>query len=477
MAKAIINRPRSELKSLTDCMYFINGKCKLNDTCHYRHCQAAAAQTNNCFRWPKLCKDSNCPYRHPAPPSSKTIDKKKRIMSEPSIANLLQPTPQPSQLQQEGLISFFWDIENVPIPKAQKPFDIVQRIRQKLVVEAGLREYSFSCFCNSTTISQDNQLSLFHGNVRIIHVPDRKPGAVDRQIMLELDRFERAHRPPATIVLISGDIDFVGKLSDLRHQARFHVIVIHNKPAKAELKQTVNAHYAWETFTDPPSLMTEAIIHNKPVNAHNAGWEAFANPPSLMTEAISSNSLVNELTRRPPQSYRMNNQNNNGNLRRVDPSPNRSSPSAKSRPTTAKKQLHKCPKCPDEFGSIQALRQHQDAKDHLFECPICDETFTTLDGITQHQKAKGHYEAEYQCEQCTRRFTKLDGLNQHQRATSHNGLKMQTSSVTNGSIWDETPPLIVPQRNMSMPNTMQGTPMSIILQGIEALVQHYPKQK
>ena len=171
----------------------------------------------------------NCPLRHPGGPS-----------------RLPKPAPQEAEL-----VSFFWDIENVPIPKGQKPFEIVQRIRQKLVTEPGLQEVDFSCYCNINTIPEVNQQSLSHANVRIVHVPDRKPGAADGKIMLDLDRFERGHRPPATIVLISGDIDFIGKLSDLRHRARFHVIVIHNKPAKEELKVTVNAHYAWELFTEP----------------------------------------------------------------------------------------------------------------------------------------------------------------------------------------------------------------------------------
>ncbi|CAF4310442.1 unnamed protein product, partial [Rotaria sordida] len=54
----------------------------------------------------------------------------------------------------------------------------------------------------------------------------------------------------ATVVLISGDIDFVGKLNDLRHQAEFQVIVIHNKLAKDELKATVNAYFSWKLFTN-----------------------------------------------------------------------------------------------------------------------------------------------------------------------------------------------------------------------------------
>jgi DNA-directed RNA polymerase subunit RPC12/RpoP len=449
MAKASVKSSGYALKPFTDCMYFINGHCKLNDKCQYRHCQEAAAQTNNCFKWPATCRNVNCHYRHPAPPP-KTEDKTKKQKSEPSTVNRLPPQPPPPQARQEGLISFFWDIENVPIPKAQKPFDIVHRIRQKLVVEVGLREYNFTCYCNTTTISQENQLSLFHANVRINHVPDRKPGAVDRQIMLELDRFERAHRPPATIVLISGDIDFVGKLSDLRHQAGFHVIVIHNKPAKSELKATVNAHYPWELFTQPEQQPVAGANRIEP--------------------------LIPELTRRAPQSYRLNTPKPNDNLRQVEPSPTRLSASAKARPVSTKKQLHSCPKCTNEFESIQALRQHQEVKDHLFDCPICDECFTTLDGQTQHQKAKGHYEAEYICGQCSRRFAKFDSLYQHQQATGHNGFIGPAATNTDVYIHPQvTPPSVLPKNNQNQNNFAQDATMLVMQQGIEALVQFLPK--
>jgi hypothetical protein len=442
MAKATVRKPQYDLKIFTDCMYFINGHCKLNDKCRYRHCQEAVAQTNSCFKWPKTCRDIKCRYRHPAPPP-KSIDKRTRSTSEQStVIHSPRPPSSVPQPRQDSLVSFFWDIENVPIPRAQKPFDIVQRIRQKLVIEPNLREYNFTCYCNSTTISKDNQLSLFHANVRIVHIPDRKPGAVDRQIMLELDRFERAHRPPATIVLISGDIDFVGKLSDLRHQAGFHVIVIHNKPAKEELKATVNDHYAWETFTQPQQLMTGASNIDNPVN---------------------------ELTPRIPQPYRMNTQNNTGNLRRTEPSPDRASATVKSRSTPSKKQIHRCPKCTNEFESIQALRQHQEAKDHLFDCPVCDECFTTLDGQTQHQKAKGHLGTGITCFDCNRHFTKLDSLSQHQQATGHNGAVSVGTVDPFGLFTNVSPPANIPKTNHQDAKTM------IIEQGIEVLLQHLPK--
>ena len=445
MAKASVGHPKTDLKRFTDCMYFLNGHCKLNEKCRYRHCSAAAAQTNSCFKWPKICRNLHCPYRHPAAPKT---DDKKRQQRSGSTSNT-SVTSQPSATRQEGLISFFWDIENVPIPRAQKPFDIVQRIRQKLVVNAGVREYNFTCYCNSTTISQENQLSLFHANVRIVHVPDRKPGAVDRQIMLELDRFERAHRPPATVVLISGDIDFVGKLSDLRHQAGFHVIVIHNKPAKTELKATVNAHYAWELFTEAPAATS------------------------------------NEFNARVSQPYRMSSTSSDGNLHAVEPSPPRSIPTAKPRPPSHPKPTHQCPKCTSEFDSVQALRQHQDAKDHLFECPICDETFVTLDGQTQHQKSKGHFTPEYICSGCNRRLTTWDGLFQHQQATGHNGyigpdppsldLFFQGPTLPSSLRPPLIPTRVLPTNQQTNRDLIQDANAFVIQQGIQALVQHLPR--
>jgi meiosis arrest female protein 1 len=433
MAKAMDIRISSDLKAFTDCMYFMNGNCKLNDKCRYRHCREAAAQTNNCFKWPKTCRDVKCPYRHPTLPHNPGEKKKKPF---PESTNL-NPISAQASVPQEGFISFFWDIENVPIPKAQKPFDIVQRIRQKLVISTGLREYNFTCYCNSTMISQENQLNLFHANVRIVHVPDRKPNAVDRQIMLELDRFERAHRPPATIVLISGDIDFVGKLSDLRHQAGFHVIVIHNKPAKTELKATVNAHYPWELFTQAP------------------------------TEASALETSINALNMRAPRQNRMNNPKNDGNLHSVEPSPSRTNPTVKPRSASAKKQKHHCPKCTNEFDTVIALRQHQEAKDHLFDCPVCDESFTTLDGQTQHQKSKGHQSGGYVCFGCNRQFTKFDGLNQHQQATGHNGFVGQGSP--------EVDRLFLPRSNNQTNGGIVQDPAALIMQqGIQALVQHLP---
>jgi hypothetical protein len=428
MAQAMENKSGSDLNFLTDCMYFINGRCKLDNNCRFRHCREAAEQINNCSKWPKKCRNVTCPYRHPI-----IAFKKKTPIPEVLPNHLCQP--QPPALQQEGLISFFWDIENVPIPKGQKPFDIVQRIRQKLVVEPGLQEADFSCYCNSNTISQENQESLHHAAVRIVHVPDRKPNAVDRQIMLDLDRFERIHRPPATIVLISGDIDFVGKLSDLRHQARFHVIVIHNKPAKEELKATVNEHYSWELFTQ----------QQQPI------------PVVKGLDPVESKQILQR-----PQQHRLRDLNSGNIVRRRNPSQSRRFLSDRQQVTVDDHDVkkHRCPICTSEFESIQSLRQHQSVKDHLFHCPVCNENFVIIESQIQHQKDKNHYVKDYKCNQCNRYFAKIESLNQHQQATGHISSVIQPSSVP-----------------LSSYDSKQNAEdyLAIILNGIEAIKQHYMK--
>ena len=436
--------------SLTDCLHFTNGSCMFKSKCRYRHCQTAAKQLEKCRKWPHSCRNMDCPFRHPSGPFK---------------------TPKPAP-QEAELVSFFWDIENVPIPKGQKPFEIVQRIRQKLVSEPGLQEVDFSCYCNINTIPQENQQSLSHANVRIVHVPDRKPGAVDRLILLELDRFERSHRPPATIVLISGDIDFVGKLSDLRHRARFHVIVIHNKPAKEELKLTVNAHYPWELFTEPsqqqqqplignssdritnPSTNYRPVLSNRLNNIDNKNEPRFPNLMELnLTPARSDSQVGNNLRqdddfpsndspplRRPPipdQNHRPADVVQSRKPPTPQPLKPRTTLNVDSNTSTSHPTSIVAPRVRmRRVGSTSQLdRQNSTAsdsceqtpstisddtekkKDKRLQCPFCTNEFSTNQALRQHQKDKKHL---YDCPECKEGFPTSNSLKQHEIAKRHN---------------------------------------------------------
>lgn len=66
MALASANKIDISMQSLTDCIYFLNDKCRKGDKCLFRHYQPAAEQTNKCNKWPKTCRNVHCRYRHPS---------------------------------------------------------------------------------------------------------------------------------------------------------------------------------------------------------------------------------------------------------------------------------------------------------------------------------------------------------------------------------------------------------------------------
>ena len=377
MATASATNKTTEIpiQSLTDCMYFLAGTCHKAENCRYRHCRTAADQLNKCRNWPKTCKNVACRYRHPS--MRPKLDKPQTSMSTPtpllaSLASSPVVVPVTSQ-PPEGFVSFFWDIENVCIPRSQTAFDVVQRLRQRLVIEPKLREIGFTCYGDINIIPKEHQISLSHANVRIAHVPDRKSGAADRQILLDLDRFERAQRPPATIVLISGDIDFVGKLSDLRHQVGFHVIVVHNKPAKKELKATVNAHYPWEMFTG------EVV------------------PKDNSPEPEKKNRELPKKTKKDSRSE---------------------TPTGIKTPKSQAERF-RCHECACEFTTENALHQHQQDKNHRFLCTECTEGFFTHVALIQHQQAKGHQEKSItRCNIC-QQVLETDQVVPHMTKTQH----------------------------------------------------------
>ena len=414
---AVNNTDSPEIFKLTDCLYFTNGSCIFQNKCRYRHCETAIKQFKKCTNWPDSCRDVTCPYRHP-----KSFKKSEQTTSPP-------PPPLVSPVKQQGLVSFCWDIENVPIPRGQQPFDIVQRIRQKIVTERNLQEANFSCYCNIASIPAEKQRNLFEATVRIIHVPDPKTGAVDRQIMLDLDRFERTHKAPATIVLISGDIDFIGKLSDLRHQAGFYVIVIHNKVAKEQLKATVNEHYPWELFTNP-SISNSNIVKQKEIpmmplmelpNVGKSVSSTPGQPPPVNrcrgnVDRPSSHSADTKLPLKPLMSVCVDSTLNvketstpivrprlrsGRSITRLNQQKKSSFTSHENIPAAVDKNIDEkteknpsilfpCPHCTNEFDTIKALHQHQRDKKHLFDCLECNEGFVTLKGLQQHRIAKKH---------------------------------------------------------------------------------------
>ena len=167
-------------------------------------------------------------------------------------------------------------------------------------------------------------------------MPDRKPGASDRCVLLELDRIER--RQTATVVLISGDIDYVHKLQDLRYKDGCRLVLIHSRQAKKELKAAVHRCIDWSDLL--PSAASAQQKPDKPKDSKSQ-------QPSLQQQEADAQS---------------------GQL--------------------------SCPECGFTASSASSLAQHMTAKGHAHRCPAdgCDKDFATEAALQSHQAAKNHYE-------------------------------------------------------------------------------------
>lgn len=154
------------------------------------------------------------------------------------------------QSQPIGPVSIFWDIENVAVPIGVKAYDVVLNIRKRLIEDRGLLEDTFKTYCRSIhNIPLDHRAGLTHAGVLTQHIESKKCEVVDLEIRRDIQQFMRQHQTPATLVLISGDSDFINDINHLRFRTPHYTIVVYNKQAKRELVATANESIPWDEFT------------------------------------------------------------------------------------------------------------------------------------------------------------------------------------------------------------------------------------
>ena len=361
-------------QSLADCVHFLNGVCRFGRTCRYRHFPQVKRQLTVCVHWPDRCRKIECRFRHPALPIKQT-------------AYALQSSLRGSA------VGFFWNMEKIPIPEGQNASDIIRRLRQKLVIERSLQEVEFSCYCDIDTISEENQQSLRHAMVTLVHVSDQQTNAANQQIMFHLDRFERAYPPPATVVLVSDDIDFVDRLRALLH----HIIIVRNKLVKMDLKATINECFSWTLFTreQTGSLMRRLFSNNS-----RSLFNSNENTPTGSTtpvhrrnypriKSVPSSSSDSDQSTSPNDHHNRNGfAQKNGHSYHVIQYKNDYSNSTERR---EKDHREECAFCDAQFETPEELHQHQANRSHLYGCSVCNRRFFTYEDQVQHRIDKGHY--------------------------------------------------------------------------------------
>jgi hypothetical protein len=170
----------------------------------------------------------------------------------------------------------------VAIPFGQSAFDIAMKLRRLLIVDRNLIEGTFTIYGNINRLPPQHQSGLHLANVKTQHTAYIKGGA-DQQIQIDLQHFKEPHHKPATIVLISGDIDFIKHINDLRFRHRHYIIVIHNQQVKRELLKTANEAFPLHDFTEPrclePNITSSVKERNVSMATNDDGGPQTTAPP------------------------------------------------------------------------------------------------------------------------------------------------------------------------------------------------------
>ncbi|XP_029311600.1 meiosis regulator and mRNA stability factor 1 isoform X2 [Cottoperca gobio] len=189
-------------------------------------------------------------------------------------------------------VGVFWDIENCSVPSGRSAGAVVQRIRGRFF--QGHREAEFICVCD---ISKENKAVIQELNncqVTVAHINATAKNAADDKLRQSLRRFAETHTAPATVVLVSSDVNFASELSDLRHRHGFQVILIHGNHASSALLQHAHRHVAFQEITAdlPPRMLVKAqpsfnllYVHNLPVNCD----KSLRNAVKLRLRRLSDN--------------------------------------------------------------------------------------------------------------------------------------------------------------------------------------------
>lgn len=170
-------------------------------------------------------------------------------------------------------VGVFWDIENCSVPSGRSAAAVVDRIRSRFF--QGHREAEFICVCDINKESKSVIQELNNCQVTVAHINATAKNAADDKLRQSLRRFAETHSAPATVVLVSSDVNFASELSDLRHRHGFQVILVHGNHASPALLQHANCHVAFQDITaDLPLRMLNVqptfsllYVHNLPITS------------------------------------------------------------------------------------------------------------------------------------------------------------------------------------------------------------------
>ncbi|XP_060522951.1 meiosis regulator and mRNA stability factor 1 isoform X2 [Cylas formicarius] len=145
-------------------------------------------------------------------------------------------------------LGLFWDIENVSVPKMKSASVVVQKLREVFLKK--YRESEFVVVCDVKKENPQIIQELHDSQVDLLHVSSSSKNAADEKLRQSLRRYAELHPAPSAVVLISGDVNFAGDLSDLRYRKKLRVILVHNVNVADALILCAHEHHSFAELTE-----------------------------------------------------------------------------------------------------------------------------------------------------------------------------------------------------------------------------------
>lgn len=244
--------------------------------------------------WPSVPLPQTAPIPIPICNGCGTNSDALMLMPPTSLSKTGQKYGSPETCIPENIppVGVFWDIENCSVPSGRSAAAVVQRIRSRFF--QGHREAEFICVCDISKESKAVIQELNNCQVTVAHINATAKNAADDKLRQSLRRFAETHTAPATVVLVSSDVNFASELSDLRHRHGFRVILVHGSHTSSALLQHAHCHVAFQEITAdlPPRMLVKEqpsfnllYVHNLPVNCD----KSLRNAVKLRLRRLSDN--------------------------------------------------------------------------------------------------------------------------------------------------------------------------------------------
>ncbi|CAK9860611.1 unnamed protein product [Sphagnum jensenii] len=174
-------------------------------------------------------------------------------------SKLHRPKDPMSSTGGNGNVAILWDIENCSVPVEVNAEDVAGNIRYALQDHPQIGAVTmFSAYGDFNHFPRKVREGCQRTGVNLIDVPNGKKDASDKAILVDMFLFALDNRPPSTIFLITGDVDFAPALHKLGQRGYMVVLVV---PDGVGVSSALRAagNYVW----DWPSLCRGELVNSQ----------------------------------------------------------------------------------------------------------------------------------------------------------------------------------------------------------------------